>query len=364
MNPRGTAPAGPRRARRRWWRDCLAGLAITVALGLALEVAARVYWHRQTVSILDDFAVVPPSGRWTLVPGFRKNGIDVNSLGFRGPETTVARPPGTVRVVALGDSVTFGHKLHVTYPALLQARLARRPDCREQIELINAGVPGYQTRFIRDRLAEDVRPLQPDVLLVLAGWNDIYSDNPASPAKRLDPHSPFNRLLHVSYAAKALTKLAFDLRPARGEASPTARRLYESFTEPVFRGDYARLLEVADDMRVPVVMLTLPSLLGSPDWSRAAARIQFPYYTSSVEMLRLLWDKYNQAIRDLAAHDHRRLIDLAREIAEVPGSERLFADTNHLNPRGTTVLAELLERDLLATGLLPCGARPASLPPR
>jgi lysophospholipase L1-like esterase len=341
-------------------RDMLVGLVLTLALVLGLEVAARVYWHRQTVALLDDFAVVHADGRWTLAPGFDKNGIDVNRLGFRGPETTAAKPAGTFRVVALGDSVTFGHKLRMTYPALLQERLAGRADCRARVELINAGVPGYQTRFIRARLAEDVRPLQPDLALVLAGWNDIYSDNPASPAKRLDPQSPFNRLLRASYAAKALTKLAFDLRPARGEASPAARQLYDSFTAPVFLGDYGRLLEAADGMGLPVVMLTLPSLLGSPDWSREAARLHFPYYTNSAEMLRLLWDKYNRAIRELAARGRRPLIDLAREMGEVPGSETLFADTNHLNPRGTAVLAELMERDLLATGLLPCGASPSS----
>ena len=89
----------------------------------------------------------------------------------------------------------------------------------------------------------------------------------------------------ASYAAKALTKLAFDLRPARGEASPAARQLYDSFTAPVFLGDYERLLEAADGMGLPVAMLTLPSLLGSPDWSREAARLHFPYYTNSVEML-------------------------------------------------------------------------------
>jgi len=353
--------ADPRGAPRRWWRDCLIGLAITVALGLGLEVAARVYWYRQAVSLHDDFAVVHPSGRWTLAPRYHENGTDVNSLGFRGPETTVVKPRETFRIVALGDSVTFGHRLHFTYPALLQARLEHRPECRARIEVINAGVPGYQTRHIRDRLDEDVRPLRPDLLLVLAGWNDLYSDNPASPAKRLDPQSPFNRVLRVSYAAKALTKLAFDLRPPSGEASPTVRQVYESFAAPVFVSDYEGLLAIADDMRTPVVMLTLPSLLGSPDWREAASRIVFPYYTTNVDLLMLLWTKYNRAVRDLAARDRRPLIDLAQEISQIPGSQRLFGDTNHLNPTGTTVMAGILENDLLATGLLPCGAQHARL---
>src|SRR5207247_434767 len=141
-------------------------------------------------------------------PGQRDRPIHLHPLLTR-PRTKTGGP---------GVPVTFGHRLHFTYPALLQARLEHRPECRARIEVINAGVPGYQTRHIRDRLDEDVRPLRPDLLLVLAGWNDLYSDNPASPAKRLDPQSPFNRVLRVSYAAKALTKLAFDLRPPSGEA--------------------------------------------------------------------------------------------------------------------------------------------------
>ena len=34
--------------------------------------------------------------------------VDVNSLGFRGPELSAAKSPGSVRIVFLGDSVTYG----------------------------------------------------------------------------------------------------------------------------------------------------------------------------------------------------------------------------------------------------------------
>ena len=35
-------------------------------------------------------------------------GFGINALGFRGPEIALRKPPGTCRIVCLGDSTTFG----------------------------------------------------------------------------------------------------------------------------------------------------------------------------------------------------------------------------------------------------------------
>ena len=49
-----------------------------------------------------------------------------NSLGFRDTrEYALSKPPGTFRIIVLGDSVTFGHGalFETTYPYLLEQRL-------------------------------------------------------------------------------------------------------------------------------------------------------------------------------------------------------------------------------------------------
>jgi lysophospholipase L1-like esterase len=81
------------------------------------------------------------------VPGARGEGwgttVEVNAHGFRGPE--LARlAPGRTRVVALGDSVTFGNDLAYadTWPAQLESRLrARLPE----LDVLDLGLGGYDT---------------------------------------------------------------------------------------------------------------------------------------------------------------------------------------------------------------------------
>src|SRR5262245_36500174 len=53
-----------------------------------------------------------PGRGYELVPGARGSGwgteVAINAHGFRGPERALAAP-GRTRLVALGDSVTFGN---------------------------------------------------------------------------------------------------------------------------------------------------------------------------------------------------------------------------------------------------------------
>jgi hypothetical protein len=100
--------------------------------------------------------------------------IENNSLGFRGPE--VRSDPSAkdaYRILCIGDSVTFGFNADQddSYPALLEGFLrARQPD--KDIEVINAGVPGWTwlqgVRFLERRgLA-----LEPDMVIIAHGVND------------------------------------------------------------------------------------------------------------------------------------------------------------------------------------------------
>src|SRR5882672_10894940 len=53
-----------------------------------------------------------PDIRYTMVPnqrGWVDDGfVTTNSLGFRGGEVAMPKPHGRFRIVAIGDSVTFG----------------------------------------------------------------------------------------------------------------------------------------------------------------------------------------------------------------------------------------------------------------
>ena len=89
--------------------------------------------------------------------------VHINALGLRGPEIARTPPPGRTRILALGDSMTFGFYLEEseTWPARLEALL--RGEGRD-VEVVNAGVGGWtissETLFLEERalaLAPDAR---------------------------------------------------------------------------------------------------------------------------------------------------------------------------------------------------------------
>jgi len=117
------------------------------------------------------------AGYWYLEP--RQNSFNLstpvatNSLGLRnaevGPKTT-----GRRRIVALGDSHTFGYAVPEpeTWPRQLEDVL-RADRSSQDAEVINAGFEALaieqEVQLLKDRLL----PLEPDVVILAYYWNDM-----------------------------------------------------------------------------------------------------------------------------------------------------------------------------------------------
>jgi hypothetical protein len=110
----------------------------------------------------------------------RKDGgstIEINSDGRRGPETTIARKPGTYRIALIGDSFVAG--FDVRFEATAGEVLARRLTALRgsPVEVLNFGHGGYGTTQEYLTLKHEVWKYSPDlVLLGVTTGNDI-SDN-------------------------------------------------------------------------------------------------------------------------------------------------------------------------------------------
>jgi hypothetical protein len=93
-------------------------------------------------------------------------GFKLNSLGFRTPEYTRAKPAGTYRIVALGDSFTFDSgfvPLDRMWHTLVGERIRERT--AKPVEVINLGVPGVGPRFSLRLFELEGRHLAPDLVL-------------------------------------------------------------------------------------------------------------------------------------------------------------------------------------------------------
>jgi len=100
--------------------------------------------------------------------------VRINSLGHRGPEIRRIKPPGTHRLLFLGDSVVFGQGIasdDETIPQQVAVCLEKKSS--RPIQAINAGVCGYSPWQHHIYLQEEGLSLSPDVVLTNFVLNDV-----------------------------------------------------------------------------------------------------------------------------------------------------------------------------------------------
>lgn len=102
---------------------------------------------------------------------------------------------GKFKVLCLGESTTAWGGLD-SYPAILERKLnsLTRPGT---FEVVNAGIPGTTTRVIMGQLPRWIAEHNPDVTIVMAGVNDLWSlpDNDPEPwEKSLEWLSQYSRI--------------------------------------------------------------------------------------------------------------------------------------------------------------------------
>ena len=80
---------------------------------------------------------------------------EINQEGLRDRDHPLEKNPETTRIVCLGDSVTFGHRVAVreTYPSMLESSLNKGmpADSPPRAEVFNVGLPGWSIR--QERIA-------------------------------------------------------------------------------------------------------------------------------------------------------------------------------------------------------------------
>jgi lysophospholipase L1-like esterase len=149
-----------------------------VALAIC-ELAARVFLPAPPDDAREPRIVYryDPEIRYVLSPGQQgwidDGWVSINSLGFRGHEIATPKPPGTFRVVVIGDSVTMGWGVgdRETYSAQLEALLGAKSP--QRTDVANMGVGGYDTRQEVVLLQRNVARLEPNLVLVGFYTNDV-----------------------------------------------------------------------------------------------------------------------------------------------------------------------------------------------
>jgi len=282
-----------------------------------------------------------------------RNGI--NAYGLRNPEVEPTKPPGTRRIIVLGDSISWKPD---SFVAMLRDRLARGSD--GSIEVISAAVPGYTTYQERLLLERDLLPLKPDLVVLQYCVNDnhrfLHHLTPdgkwlitQEAKKALFAHGDglLARLSNASYLVLELRRrlLALEVKESSGrfpwDVDPGYAPAWHEASWPAFAEHLASMRDSLKAIGASLVVLAVP---------------------------------YEPQLRDdLLAADEAYTLMPQREIARIAGelgvpyldlftafhahrSERLYDDDGlHLRQPGHEVVAAELQRFLVAHRLV--GAR-------
>jgi lysophospholipase L1-like esterase len=228
-----------------------------------------------------------------------------NSQGFRGPELTLGKPPGRLRLFAVGDSNTLGWAGAdgPNWPHDLQELLT------DDVTVVNAGVWGYAsyqgvTRF-RETLAFD-----PDIVLISFGSNDAHR------VLRADRDYAFP--IREGSAGRLLGRFRLgDLLLAAIErvGRTDAPVLQPRVSLEDYRANLTAIVTEARSHGVAIVLLTRPYVGEIPNpivWKNWAA-------------------DYNAATAEVAEELDVPLIDV---YSFFKGRDELFADESHFTAEG------------------------------
>jgi GDSL-like Lipase/Acylhydrolase family len=305
---------------------------------------------------------------------------DVGPQGLRDRKFAIPKPPGVFRVLALGDSVTWGVNVPApqTFAKVLEQLLAGR---RQRVEVVNAGVLGYTAYNELQYYRAKGRIFEPDLVLIAFCMNDVvdpelhWSDTP-----REVPEVPLEAIPNREYHATHVRALLGPSLPFIGRRSYLLRRL-ERLGDPRARPEWreGRFVTIAG-RRWPTY-LTQEDDLGiqvltdyeSPEWRwlrRIYARLDDAVTADGGRLVVLVMPLSYQLEDGYPFKPEREFARYCREtgVACVDAlaplrehrDEGVFppaggdgGDIWHLTTRGHEVIARTLERSLTAAGLVP-----------
>ena len=265
--------------------------------------------------------------------------LSTNAQHLRADGPLKPKQAGAVRIVCLGDSVTFGYRVPTVwpdrpndydraalpYPMLLEKEL-RAANPNKQIEVVTMAVPGYTSHQGLAWLRRDIDRLKPDLLTISFGWNDAsLSDVADREAIKTNWTAVTVRWLvdHSQGFAHATHWL-------RGRQSPAAKvyRPGSRVSEQDYLNNMMAMAQLGSQKHIPVIILAAPYRDRSSNPPEAA-----------------LMQRYRDSLRSVSSQNAIPFLEV-RELTEAayPANEGWFGELIHPNHMGHRLLtAELLK---------------------
>ena len=361
-----------------FWRYCCIPLLSIIAFILLLELGDRVYCAFRynnprylAYPFLEEQSYMLPPAHRVASTGMRQyeegyykmptdgtveeEGININSLGFRGEEFSPRKRSGTVRIFCTGGSQTFSSECPdgQSYPDILEEMLNSQPGGTVSYEVINAGFQGYTTSHILNLIQEELCRYKPDLITVSEAFTEVGTHTMVlnSPGKRffwMVHMLLFQRSLLYSDMVFMMSKRGYMTAGLLGNIS----RWFATYT-----GNLHEIARLARKHGIKLVFVQQPIL--SPE---KRERTVYKGVTSVDSNARLETEYFKQfmhlhnsmltAMADVAREEGVLLIDPRPALSNHHDPKQLYTYYMHFSPAGSRVMAEQIYNGLTKSGIL------------
>ena len=321
------------------WKRLLQNLALSCAVfflcAAAFEIALRFCGYGNLEIYQPD-----PKLYWKLKPDqdcytkIGHNPIHINSQGTRGPEFQTKKPAGTIRILSLGDSRTFGWGLtdEETYSRRLERLLQAHVGGGKQVEVINAGVDAWSYPQMLVYFRDIGLKYQPDFVVLGEAnlWTQFSEKNSPEFVRQfmwrvrlknfLRHFAIFHFVVEVQlqkFYQQERTKFI----PVDPKQDALFKEQQQSDPGAVFREAIEGMCRVAQTNHIQPILVYFPDFKEFSTTNR----------TDIFEVKRTAAEKFGIPLVDLFANLK-------------PSGNKLYleADPVHLNPQGNEMVAERL----------------------
>jgi lysophospholipase L1-like esterase len=302
----------------------------------------------------EDLAFTPhPYLSYYPTPNYQKGLTSHNSLGYRNDEFPLQKPDGVYRIVTLGGSSTYDVTIEDNakiFTAQLEKRLKEEYGY-ENVQVINAGVPGYNSWEMLVNLEFRVIDLDPDLVIIYEGTNDVHARlvEPAAyqgddlgrrrawqvPPVPLWQHSALLRIVSrmmnltrqvgVDDFVSAPTYLSWPYESRLTEKKLDPKEILKENPPIYFRRNLENMIAIAQEHGAKIMFST---------WAYS------PYLDdyASKDYSQQGFQENNKVVEDVATSQHIPLFDFA---SLMPQDPKYWDDGRHVNEAGAVEKAKL-----------------------
>jgi lysophospholipase L1-like esterase len=257
--------------------------------------------------------------------------VHINSHNTRGPEFEVEKPPGTFRILSIGDSRTFGWGLRdeETYSRQLETRL--RQYSNRPVEVINAGVNAWSYPQLLVYFREVGLAYNPDLVIVgdANAWTQFSEKSSPEFVKQMMRRvwlkNIVRRFAIYHYVVEVKLRQVYESNrqkfiPVDAKQDPLFKEQQQADASAVYRSALDEICRVAQTNGIKVILLYQPEeyLLNSTN------HILLPIKQE-------IHEKWNVP-----------LVDMTPALRGEGKALYLDADPSHFNARGSEIIGRLL----------------------